>query len=84
MKGKQEGHKVGTLGKAHNKGMGRKEESFREPEKQGGSQGKEILLKLRKGESLRKKGGKISVQRYKYLLCYSSMSNAILDRRIEI
>lgn len=40
--------------------MGRKEESFRQPGKQEGSQEKEEFLKLRKGEILRKKGGKIS------------------------
>ena len=39
-------------------------ESFRQPGKQEGSQGKEVFLKLRNGEILRKKGGKISVQLY--------------------
>ena len=61
--------------------MGRKEELLREPGRQEGNQEKEVFLKLRKAEILRKKGSKLSVQPYKYLFCCFSMPNAVLDCR---
>lgn len=54
---------------------------MREPGRQGGNHEKEVFLKLRKAEILRKKCSKLSVQPYKYLLCCSFMPNTILDCR---
>lgn len=54
---------------------------MREPGRQEGNQEKEVFLKLRKAEILRKTCSKLSVQPYKYLLCCSSMPNTILDYR---